>query len=260
MKRSLFFLTALLLFSVGALQSQEPKSLSVDEIVQKVKEQKKKQREYLKDYIFKSTETNKSLDKEGRVKESKATVKKIYVKGEIYHEEILSVQEDGRFLDERKIKKMQEEQDKAERESAKKKSKTFSPFDPEENGKFDYYFVKEDTLDGVPTYLLKVEPKGEDEKGLDELYWIDQKNFGIWKEEQKLSKKQKFVKEMKGERIYREFEVKDTSDVHIFLPVLTKMKGEGGFLFKKKRFEMEIVYSDFQFNVGLSDEIFPGRK
>lgn len=260
MKRSLFFLTALLLFSVGALQSQEPKSLSVDEIVQKVKEQKKKQSEYLKDYIFKSTETNRSLDKEGRVKESKATVKKIYVKGEIYHEEILSVQEDGRFLDERKIKKMQEEQDKAERELTKKKSKTFSPFDPEENGKFDYYFVKEDTLNGVLTYLLKAEPKKKDKSFLDEFYWIDQKSFGILKEEQKLSKKQNFVKEMSGERIFQEIEIKNTTGVHIFLPVLTKMKGEGGFIFIKKKFEMEMVYSDFQLNVGLSDKIFPGRK
>lgn len=260
MKRNLIFLTVFLLFSIRVLQSQETNSLSLDKIVQKVKEQKKKQKEYLKDYIFKSTETNKSLDKEGRVKESKVLVKKIYVKGEIYHEEILSVQEDGRFLDERKIKKMQEEQDKGERESAKKKSKTFSTFDPEENGKFDYYFVKEDTLNGVLTYLLKVEPKKKDENFLDDFYWIDQKSFGVLKEEQRLSKKQKFVKEMSGERIFQEIEIQDAPSVHIFMPVMTTMKGEGGFLFMKKRFEMELVYSEFQLNVGISDEIFPGRK
>jgi hypothetical protein len=38
------------------------------------------------------------------------------------------------------------------------------------------------------------------------------------------------------------------------------MKGEGGFLFLKKKFEMEMVYSEFQLNVGISDEIFPRRK
>ncbi|OGC84214.1 MAG: hypothetical protein A2W07_00805 [candidate division Zixibacteria bacterium RBG_16_43_9] len=262
MKRNLILLMVFLLFSVKNLQAQEPKEISLDQIVQKVKEQKRKQKEYLKDYIFKSTETQRSLDKQGKVKESKTTVKKIYVKGEINHEEILSVQENGKFLDEKKIKEMQEKQDKREsgKGNAKEKTKTFFPFDPEENGKFDYYFVKEDTLNGLPTYLLKAEPKKKDENFLDDFYWIDQKSFGVLKEEQRLSKKQKFVKEMSGERIFQEIEIKDISDAHIFMPVSTKMKGEGGFLFMKKKFEMEMVYSEFQLNVGISDEIFPRRK
>jgi len=260
MKRNLILLMVFLLFSVKNLQAQEPREISLDQIVQKVKEQKKKQKEYLKDYIFKSLETNRELDSKGKVKHETKTEKKIHVKGDLSHEEILSIHKDGKFLDEKEIKKAQEEQNKVEIERSKKKGKTLFPFDPEENEKFDYYFVKEDTLNGVLIYLLRVEPKKKDENFLDDFYWIDQKSFGVLKEEQRLSKKQKFVKEMSGERIFQEIEIKDTSDAHIFMPVSTKMKGEGGFLFLKKKFEMEMVYSEFQLNVGISDEIFPRRK
>jgi hypothetical protein len=258
--RSLVFLAIFFVFSFRFLHSQEPKTISIDEIIHKVKEQNKRQKEYLKDYICKSSETSRKLDDKGKVKSVEEVEKKIFGKGDLEHEEILSIKKDGKFSDEKEMKKRQEEQDKLERgeKEAKNSGESFS-FDLEEEER-DFYLIKEDTLNGHPTYLLKAEPKKEKEKSFDWLYWIDQKSFGVLKAEVKLAKKQKYLKDMKMELYFQEFEIKDPITTLIFLPVLFKIKGEGKFLFIKRNFEMEQKRDNYQLNVGFSDEIFGGRR
>jgi len=212
----------------------------------------------LKDYVYKSSEILRELDSKGKVKSQTKVEKKIYVKGDLYHEEILSVEKDGKFSNEKEIKKWQEQRNKMEREGVKE-DPSFSPLDIEVSKESQYSFLREDTLNGVLTYLLKTELKVK-EIFFDERLWVDQKNFGIIKEGRILSKKQKYLKEMKMEVEYQKIETKDPSSVPIFLPVSIKISAEAGFLFKKKRLNIEKVNGDFQLNVGVTDEIFPVKK
>jgi len=258
MKRNLLLLVALILCSAKALPFPQAKSLSVDEVVLKAQEQKKKQKEYLKDYVYKSSEALRELDSKGKVKSETKVEKKIYVKGDLYHEEILSVEEDGKFSNEKEIKKWQEQRNKMERESVKE-DPSFSPLDIQAHSQSPYYFLREDTLNGVLTYLLKTGLKAK-EILFDEWLWVDQKNFGVIKEERILSKKQKYLKEMRMEVEFQKIETKDPSLVPIFLPASLRISAEAGFLFKKKRLNIEKVNSDFQLNPGLGDEIFPVKK
>lgn len=252
MKKLYPVLILFVLLSFGIANSQETTPLSVGEMVRLAKEARKKQRGYLKDYTCLCVEELRILDKKGKIKHKETTQRKVYVKGDITHDEIISIQKKEKSLPEKEINKRQKEIDKEERKKEKEKdSKWISPFEEKGEGKFNINLVREDTLDGRPAYVLSVKPKKKS-RGLQKgLYWIDKRSFRILKSEFSPSQNPKFVKEMK---IFVDFtEVEEG----VFLPRTFKVKGKGGFLFFKTNFEMERTCEDYQLNVGLKDEIFP---
>jgi len=252
MKKFYTVLVIFLLFSFGITNSQDTTPLSVDEIVKLAKEARKNQREYVKDYTCLCVEELRVLDKKGKIEHKETTQRKVYVKGDVTHDEIISIQKKEESLSEKDVQKRQREIDKEEKKRGKEKdSKWISPFEEKGEGKFEFGLVREDTLDGRSAYVLSVKPKKK-HKGLQKgLYWLDKKSLRILRSELSPSKNPKFVKEMK---VFIDFtEVEEG----VFVPRTFKVKGKGGFLFFKTNFEMERACKDYQLNRGLKEDIFP---
>jgi hypothetical protein len=252
MKKICPVLIVFLLFSFGASYGQKNDSLSVGEIVRLAKEARKKQKLYVIDYTCMCVEELKILDKKGKIKHQETTKRKVYVKGEITHDEIVNAQKKGKSLSEKDIKKRQKEIDKEERKKSKKKdSKWISPFEEKGEGKFEFQMVGEDTVKGEATFVISVNPKEKAKELLKGSYWIDKQSYRILRSEFSPSKNPKFVKEMK---IFVDFMEVEKG---VFLPWIFKIKGRGGFLFFKSNFEIERTCQDYEINVGLKEEIFP---
>lgn len=252
MKRIHSFLILILLFSWGIAEAQKINPPPVDEIVRLAKEARKKQREYLKDYTCLCVEEMRVLDKKGKIKHKETTQRKVYVKGDITHDEIISIQKKEKSLPGKEINKRQKEIDKEEKKrGTEKDSRWISPFEERGEGKFEFALVREDTVAGRYAYVLSVKPKEKSEKFLKGLYWIEKERFRVLRSEFSPSKNPKFVKEMK---VFIDFtEVEEG----VFVPRTFKVKGKGGFLFFKTNFEMERTCQDYEINVGLKEEIFP---
>lgn len=253
MKKLYTVLVIFLLFSFGITKSQVTTPLSVDEIVKLAKEARKKQREYLKDYTCLCVEEMRVLDKKGKIKHKETTKRKVYLKGDITHDEIISIRKKEKSLPGKEINKRQKEIDKEEKKrGTEKDSRWISPFEERGEGKFEFALVREDTVSGRSAYVLSVKPREKSKKLLKGLYWIEKERFRVLRSEFSPSKNPKFVKEMK---VFIDFtEVEEG----VFVPRTFKVKGKGGFLFFKTNFEMERTCQDYQLNVGVEDEIFPG--
>jgi hypothetical protein len=252
MKKIYPVLILFLLITFKITEAPKADSLTVDEIVRLAKKSRKRQREYVKDYTCLCVEEMRILDKKGKIKHKEISKKRLYVKGEITHDEIVNIQEKEKSLSEKEIKKRQKEINKEEKKKGKEEdSKWISPFEEKGEGKFDFGLVREDTLNGRPAYVLSVEPKEKAKELLEGLYWIDKESFRVLRSEFSPSKNPKFVKEM---RILVDFtEVKEG----IFLPRIFKIRGRGGFLFFKTNFEMERTCGNYKLNLGLEDDVFP---
>ena len=252
MKRIYPFLLVFVLFLFTIAEAQQADSLSVDEIVKMARESRQKQREYVKDYACVCVEEMKILDKEGKIEHTEVMKKKVYVKGEITHDEIVSIQKKDEVLSEKEIGKRQKEVDKQEKKrSEEKDSESISPFEKKGEGKFDFDLVREDSLQGKTVYVVSVNPKEKSKGLLKGLYWIDKDNFRILKSELEPSKNPKFVKEMKMTIEFAEVEK------GVFVLKTFKVRGRGGFLFFKSNFEVERTCQDYRLNVGLEDSVFP---
>ncbi len=241
-----------ILFSIQITKTQDTTSLSVEEIVRLAKESRDRQRGYVKDYTCFCVEELKVLDKKGKVKHQERVKKRVYAKGDLTHDEVVSILKKEELLSEKEIKERQKEIDKEERKKAKDEdSKGISPFEEKGEGKFEINLVREDSLGGRSAYVLSVNPKKKGKGLLKGLYWIDKESFRILKSELSPSKNPKFIKEM---NIFIDFAEIEQG---IFLPETFRIKGRGGFLFFKSNFEMKRTCQDYQLNVGLKDEIFP---
>lgn len=255
MKRIYPLLILFLLLSFDVSNGQKNDSLSVNDIVKLAKEAREKQNLYVIDYTCFCVEELKILDKKGKIKHQETTKRKVYVKGDITHDEIVVAQKKGKPLSEKEIKKRQKEIDKEEGKKGKEKdSKWISPFEEKGEGKFEFQLVGEDTVKGGDAYIISVNPKEKAKELLRGLYWIDKQSYRILRSEFSPSKNPKFVNEMK---IFVDF-----MDVEkgVFLPRVFKIKGRGGFLFFKSNFEIERTCQDYEINVGLKEEIFPQLK
>ncbi len=252
MKKIYLVLILFLLFLFHNAETQKAFSLSIDQIVRLAQEARKKQELYVIDYTCLCNEELRILDKNGKVKHQETTKRKVYVKGDITHDELKSIQKKGKPLSDKEIKKRQKEIDEEERKKGKEKdSKWVSPFEEKGKGQFEFKLVREDTVNSRATYVIFVNPKEKAKELVQGLYWIDKQSFRILKSEFSPSKNPQFVKEMK---IFVDFTEVDNG---VFLPQVFKIKGKGGFLFFKTNFEMERTCQDYEINVGLKEEIFP---
>jgi hypothetical protein len=252
MKRIYPFLMVFVLFSSSIAGARSADSLSADEIVRLARESRQRQKEYVKDYTCICVEEMRILDKKGKIKHKEIAEKRVYVKGELTHDQIVRIEKKEKSLPEKEIKKRQKEIDKEEKKRAKEKeSEWISPFDKDAEGKFDFALVREDSLHGKSVYVLSANPRKKGKGLLKGLHWIDKESFRVWKSELAPSKNPKFVKEMK---IFMDFARVEQG---VFLIKTFRVKGRGGFLFFKTNFEMERSCRDYRLNVGLEDEVFP---
>lgn len=252
MKKIYPFLMVFVLFSLSIVGAQSADSLSAHEIVRLARESRERQKEYVRDYTCICVEEMRILDKKGKIKHKEIAEKRVYVKGELTHDQIVSIEKKEKSLPEKEIKKRQEEIDKEEKKRAKKKeSEWISPFDEDAEGRFEFALVREDSLDGKSVYVLSANPKEKGKGLLKGLHWIDKESFRVWKSELAPSKNPKFVKEMK---MFIDFTQVEQG---VFLMKTFRVKGRGGFLFFKTNFEMERSCHDYRLNVGLEDEVFP---
>jgi len=252
MKRIHPFLILFILFSIQIAITQDKTPLSVEEIVRLAKEGRERQRGYVKDYTCFCVEELRILDKKGKIKHQERVKKRVYTKGDLTHDEVVSILKKDELLSEKEIKERQKEIDKEERKKGKEEdSRGISPFEEKGEGKFEINLVREDSLGGRSAYVLSVNPKKKGKELLKGLYWIDKQNFRILKSELSPSKNPKFVKEM---NIFIDFVEIEQG---IFLPETFRIKGRGGFLFFKSNFEMKRTCQNYELNVGLKDEMFP---
>jgi len=252
MKKICSILILFLLFGFNNVKTQKAFSLSIDQIVRLAQEARVKQELYVIDYTCFCIEELRILDKNGKVKHQETTKRKVYVKGDITHDELMSIQKKGKPFSDKEIKERQKEIDKEERKKGKEKdSKWASPFEEKGEGKFEFKLLREDTLNSRATYVIFVNPKEKAKELLRGLYWIDKQSFRILRSEFSPSENPQFVKEMK---VFVDFMEVNNG---VFLPQVFKIKGKGGFLFFKTNFEMERTCQDYEINVGLKDEIFP---
>jgi hypothetical protein len=252
MKKIYSILILLLLFIFHNAETQKTFSLSIDQIVKLAKEARLKQELYVIDYTCFCIEELRILDKNGEIKHQETTKRKVYVKGDITHDQLVSIQKKEKAFSDKEITERQKEIDKEERKKGKEKdSRWISPFEEKGEGKFEFKLLREDTLNSHATYVIFVDPKEKAKELLRGLYWIDKQSYRILRSEFSPSENPQFVKEMK---IFVDFMEVDNG---VFLPQVFKIKGKGGFLFFKTNFEMERTCQDYEINVGLKEEIFP---
>lgn len=255
MKKIYPILILFLLFLFDVSNGQKNDSLSVGEIVRSAQEARKKQELYVIDYTCLCIEELRILDKNGKVKHQETTKRKVYVKGDITHDELVSIQKNEKPLSDKEIQERQKEMDKEETKKGKEEDSIWiSPFEEKGKGKFEFKLVREDTVNSRATYVIFVNPKEKAKELIQGLYWIDKQSFRILRSEISPSENPQFVKEMKISVDFTEV------DNGVFLPQVFKIKGKGGFLFFKTNFEMERTCQDYEINVGLKEELFPQLK
>jgi hypothetical protein len=244
--RHFSFSLLFLLWPLAGASAQE--ALTLDQIIQRAHLAEQAFEEKLQGYICHATTTVSEPRDDGTFQTIRVVEKTIYRKiPDQRLEQCLSVVEDGRTLSPAEVAEYQRKQ-AWEKPIAGRRF-----FSPQYRHNYVFELLSPDTLRGMPTYVLRLQPQKKEIDLVDGMVWLQQEDFEIVRLDVRPAKNPRFIKQLHMiidfGRVLEDY----------WLPVDIKIEATGGFLFIKKHFAIHETWDRFQINPDLPDSLFTHR-